>query len=298
MDNIRTTILLEALPYIKKFREKTFVIKYGGSIMNNQEAKKAFIEDVVLMRLVGINIVIVHGGGPNISHFLDKLNIETKFINGLRVTNREAMEIVEMVLSGKVNKGLVGEICSHDISAIGLSGIDGSLIEAKQKYIYVENKKIDLGFVGEVVNINQRILIDLIEKGQIPVISPIGFDKLGNTYNINADYVASSISSALNAEKLILLTDIDGILKDYNDPSTLISKITIPELKDYIKEGIIKGGMIPKAECCIEAIEQGTKNVHLIDGRKSHSLLLEIFTKEGIGTMIEGGEEKCLKKIS
>ncbi|AOT70396.1 acetylglutamate kinase [Geosporobacter ferrireducens] len=290
MNGETVKILIEALPYIKKFREKTFVIKYGGSIMKNEKAKKAFIEDVVLMKLVGIDIIIVHGGGPCISSMLDQLNIESRFVHGLRVTDEKAIEVVEMVLSGQINKEIAAALCKHGVSAIGISGRDGHLIEAEKKYIYDGEEKLDIGYVGEVVNINKKLLADLLEKEQLPVISPVGCDIEGKVYNINADYVASAVSTVLEAEKLILLTDIEGIYKDINDPESFISEISIEEMGEYIQTGILKGGMIPKAQCCIDALEQGTKNVHLIDGRKEHSLLLEIFTKEGIGTMIKGRE--------
>ncbi|QEK10941.1 acetylglutamate kinase [Crassaminicella thermophila] len=290
MDHQKISILIEALPYIKKFRGKTFVIKYGGSIMKNIDAKKAFIEDVVLLKLVGINIVIVHGGGPHISNWLNKLDIQTEFIKGLRVTDEKIMEIVEMVLSGNVNKSITADLCKHGIHAVGISGRDNNLIEATKKYLYEENEKIDIGYVGEVVSVNGKILMDLLERSYLPVISPIGCDKEGNVYNINADYVASSVSAVLKAEKLILLTDVAGLYKDIDDSSSFISSTNAEEIREYMQKGIIKGGMIPKMECCIEAIENGTKNVHLIDGREAHSLLLEIFTNDGMGTMIKGGK--------
>lgn len=283
-------VLIEALPYIKKFTGKTFVIKFGGSIMKNAKAKKAFIEDVVLMKLIGINLVIVHGGGPNISENLRIIGKENKFINGLRVTDKETMKIVEMVLAGQVNKEITFQINNQGVKAIGISGKDGKLIRAKKKYIYNDNEKIDIGFVGEVEEVNVDFLDDLIEKEYIPVIAPTGFDEEGNSYNINADYVASSISFAIKAEKLILLTDIEGLYKDIDDKSTFISQLNRDEAKELISQGIINGGMLPKLECCISAIENGTKRVHMIDGRKEHSLLLEIFTDKGIGTMIKGGE--------
>ena len=289
MNEQKAALLMEALPYIKKFKGKTFVIKYGGSIMKNEDSKKAFIEDVALMNLVGINVVIVHGGGPYISKFLNKLDVESNFIDGLRVTDKETVELVEMILSSKINKEIASKLCTHDISAVGISGRDSNLIKAKKKYIFKDNKKIDIGYVGEVVDINEKLLIDLIENNHLPVISPIGCDLEGNIYNVNADYAASSISSCLKAEKLILLTDVKGIYKDLNDESTFISSINTEQIKEYIKSGIIKGGMIPKLECCIDALESGTKNIHLIDGRREHSILLEIFTNEGMGTMIKGG---------
>lgn len=288
MSDEKVALLMEALPYIKKFAGKTFVVKYGGSIMQNESSKEAFIEDIVLMKLLGINIIIVHGGGPDISKFLNRLDIETNFIKGLRVTDKDTMEVVEMVLSSKINKEITSKLCMHGISTIGISGRDGNLIEAKKKYVFDNGKKIDIGYVGEVANINEKLLLDLLQSDHLPVVSPIGCDLEGNVYNINADYVASYISSYLKAEKLIFLTDVKGIYKDLNDESTFISSISIDKVRDYINCGIIKGGMIPKVECCIKAIENGTKNVHLLDGRNEHSLLLEIFTNNGIGTMIEG----------
>ena len=286
----KITTLMESIPFIQEFRGKTFVIKYGGSIIENEVSKKAFIEDVVLLKLMGINIIIVHGGGPDISKFLNKLNIKTKFINGLRETTDEMMSIVEMVLSGKINKELTSMLCSHGMSSIGISGKDGNLIVAKKKYVEFENKEIDLGCVGEVESINQKVLLDLLEKDYIPVISPVGCDLECNTYNINADYAAAAISASLQAEKLIFLTDVDGVYKDINDESSFISRIYVDDIKKYIKNGILTGGMIPKMECCIDAIEGGTESVHLISGVKEHSLLLEVFTRDGIGTMIENND--------
>lgn len=286
----KVKVLIEALPYIKNFTGKTFVIKFGGSIMKNEEAKKAFIKDIVLMKLIGINLVIIHGGGPEISNNLKALGIESNFINGLRVTDKKTMKVVEMVLAGYINKEIVFNINSHGVKAIGISGKDGNFIKAEKKYIYNENEKIDIGFVGEVKEINVEFLDDLIEKNYIPVIAPTGFDEEGNSYNINADYVAASVSFAMKAEKLILLTDIEGLYKDIDDKSTFVSQLTIDEAKALIFQKIIKGGMLPKLECCISAIENGTHSVHMIDGRKEHCLLLEIFTDKGIGTMIKGGE--------
>ena len=284
----KVEILIEALPYIKEFSKKTFVIKYGGSIMKNEESKKAFIEDVVLLKLVGINIVIVHGGGPSISDMLGKLEIPSKFVNGLRVTDKKTMEVVEMVLSGKVNKEIVGDLCIHGINAIGISGRDSELIKASKVYTYNGDEKIDIGYVGQVEGINRSFLEDLIDKGYLPVISPVGADSKGNIYNVNADYAASAISSALRAEKLILLSDVEGLYEDINDPESFVSKVTISEINKYIEDGTIAGGMIPKMQCCTDALNKGTKVVQLIDGRKEHSLLLEIFTKAGIGTMVRG----------
>jgi len=279
--------LIEALPYIKTFSGKTFVIKYGGSIMSNERAKKAFIEDIVLMNLVGIRSVIVHGGGPSISRMLEKLGIQNQFIDGLRVTSEEAIEVVEMVLSGSVNKEIASDLCKHGISAIGISGRDASLIRAQKKPMIKDGKEVDLGYVGDVVQVNSSFLTELIQKNRVPVISPIGMDLEGNVYNINADYVAAAVSSAIKAEKLILLTDVQGIYRDVEDPDSLLSLIRLNEIDGYIKDQVITGGMLPKIECCVQAIKNGTQGVHLIDGRREHSLLLEIFTHQGIGTMIK-----------
>lgn len=284
----KVNVLIEALPYIKKFYGKTFVIKYGGSIMDHSQAKKAFIEDVVLLKLVGINVIIVHGGGPNISKMLRKLDISSEFINGLRVTDEETMEVVEMVLSGKVNKEIAGELCEHGINALGISGRDSNLIRAKKIFTSNKEGQVDLGCVGDVEEINKELLVDLLERGYVPVISPVAADYAGNIYNINADYAAAEISSALDAEKLILLSDVKGLYKDINDLDSFISEVSSVEIQKYLYEGVITGGMIPKMQCCIKAIQEGTKDVHVIDGRKDHSLILEIFTNEGSGTMIKG----------
>lgn len=289
MNEQKVAILIEALPYIQEFAGKTFVIKFGGSIMSNEKSKKAFFEDVALLNLVGINIAIIHGGGPYISKALEKMNIESEFIDGLRVTSEEAINVAEMVLSGLINKELTSNLCRQGITGVGLSGKDANLIRSKKKYLHKDGEKIDLGYVGEVVSVNNEFLSDIIDKNYVPVISPIGSDEYGNTYNINADFVASAISGALKAEKLILLTDVEGIYEDINDPISLISTIAIDEIDDYIEKGVIVGGMLPKVECCVSALEAGTKRVHLIDGRKPHSLLLEIFTHKGIGTMIKMG---------
>ncbi|MZQ75560.1 MAG: acetylglutamate kinase [Peptoclostridium sp.] len=286
----KVKVLTEALPYIKKFQDKIFVIKYGGSIMSNEEAKDAFIKDVALLKLVGINIVLVHGGGPDISGMLKKLNIQTKFVKGLRVTDQQTVEVVEMVLSGKVNKELASRLSSHGIKAVGISGRDSNIVTAKKKYLEDGDELIDIGFVGEVTSINKELLIDLIKADYLPVISPVGCDETGQIYNVNADYVAGAISSVLQAEKLILLTDVKGLFKDIQDESSFISEITVPGIVEYIRSGVIKGGMIPKMECCMQSIEEGTKNIHLVNGNVEHSLLLEIFTKAGIGTMVKGEE--------
>ena len=283
----KVEVLIEALPYIKKFAGKTFVIKYGGSIMENEKSKLAFIEDVALLKLVGINVVIVHGGGKKITEMLNTMNIPVNFKNGLRVTDHATVEIVEMVLSGKINKEITGELCKHGLSAIGISGRDGSLLKAVKVYAYNGEEKVDIGFVGEITHVNKDLINNLVEDGYVPVVSPVAEDDEGNVYNVNADYVAESISSAIKAEKLILLSDIKGLYKDVKDEATFISSIKVGEVRELISQGAIDGGMIPKMDCCIKAIEEGTKDVHLIDGRVTHSLLIEIFTNAGNGTMIK-----------
>lgn len=274
-------ILVEALQFIKKFSGKTVIIKYGGSAMKNAELKKTFVEDIAFMNLVGINVIIVHGGGHSINKMLKKLSIEPEFFNGLRVTDEETMEVVEMVLAGNVNKGIVNDIQLQGVDALGLSGKDGNLLEVKKKIL--DGK--DLGFVGEVINVKISLLNEIVNNSIIPVIAPIGKDNLGNTYNINADDVASAISKALNAEKLVFLTDVSGVLTNVNDHTTLISEMNVDQALSYIEDGIITNGMIPKVKCCVEAIRNGVNTVHIIDGRVEHSLLLEIFTPHGIGTM-------------
>lgn len=291
------SIPLEALHDIDKFKGKTFVVKYGGSIMNDENASKAFIEDIVLLKRFGINIIIVHGGGPEISKWLKMTGVKSEFKNGLRVTDKNVMDIAEMVLSGHINKDISASLSNQGISAIGLSGRDSNLIKAKKKYIYENGKKIDIGFVGDVVSINKSFLLSILEKGRVPVISPIACDSYGNKYNINADYAASFISSELKCEKLMILTDVEGVYKDINDKSSLIRNITTDDVKSYIDEGIINGGMIPKMECCIEAIENGTKDIHLIDGRKKHSLISNIVYDFGTKITSRGREKKCQKVI-
>lgn len=279
---IKARILIDALQYIKKFNGKILVIKYGGSAMKDLELKKNFIEDVVFLSLVGIKVIIVHGGGDSINKMLKKLNIETKFYNGFRITDAETMEVVEMVLAGTINKGLVNDIQMHGSDAIGLCGKDSKLLQVKKKTI--DGK--DIGFVGEVTKVNTPLLKGLIKNSLIPVIAPIAADDKGDTYNINADDVALAISKALNAEKLIYLTDVLGVLEDVNDKNSLISEMKVEKALSYIENGKIKDGMIPKVKSCIEAINSNVKAVHIIDGRIEHSLILEIFTSEGIGTKI------------
>ena len=273
--------LIEAIPYIKEFAGKTFVIKYGGSAMVDEDIKQLLIKDIILFKLLGIEIVIVHGGGPFIKESLKKLNKSTSFIDGLRVTDKETMEIVEMVLSGKVNKEITNSIQKHGVPSVGISGKDGNIIKARKKEI--ENG--DLGFVGEIASVDTKLIKVLLGNGYIPVISPVGKDENGETYNINADYAAVEIASSLKAQKLIFITDVKGVMKDTNDEDSLISLMNLADAKENIDKDVIWGGMIPKVECCIKAVENGTKQVHIIDGRMKHSMILEMFTQEGIGTM-------------
>ena len=289
----KAKILVNALPYIKKYYGQTIVIKYGGSAMVDKTARKQFIKDVVLMKYIGINPVIVHGGGPEINEMLKKVGKESKFIAGNRVTDEETVEIVEMVLSGKVNKGIVADINKYGGKAIGISGKDDNMILVRQKYIEEksenngETKKIDIGFVGEIENINTEIIKVLEKSDYIPVISSIGTDKNGQTYNINADYVAGEIAGKLNADRMIFLTDVDGILLDYHDKQTLIDEIDVYHVNKLIEKGIISGGMLPKVNTCLKAIEKGVENVIILNGKLEHSLLLELFTEEGAGTLIK-----------
>ena len=289
----KAKILVNALPYIKKYYGQTIVIKYGGSAMVDKTARKQFIKDVVLMKYIGINPVIVHGGGPEINEMLQKIGKESKFIAGNRVTDGETVEIVEMVLSGKVNKGIVADINKYGGKAIGISGKDDNMILVRQKYIEKksenseETKKIDIGFVGEIENINTEIIKVLEKSDYIPVISSIGTDKNGQTYNINADYVAGEIAGKLNADRMIFLTDVDGILLDYHDKQTLIDEIDVYHVNKLIEKGIISGGMLPKVTTCLDAIENGVENVVILNGKLEHSLLLELFTEEGAGTLIK-----------
>lgn len=278
----RGQILVEALPYIQKYTNKIVVIKYGGNAMINEDLKNAVMGDIALLAQIGIKVVLVHGGGPEISDMLKKINKKSEFVDGLRVTDKETADIVQMVLAGKVNKSLVNKLESLGGKAIGLCGADGNLITAK-----VKDER--LGFVGEITNINPQPILDLLESGYIPVVSTTGFDIEGNIYNINADTAAAGIAGILKAESFISMTDIAGILRDKDDPSTLIPEIQVSEIPELINDGIISGGMIPKIDCCREAIRRGVKKVFIIDGREPHSLLIEILTDEGLGTMFVQG---------
>ena len=280
-------VLLEALPYIKKFHGKKILIKYGGHAMVDDEAKSSTAADTVLLKFLGMNPLIVHGGGPEISRSMDKLGKESKFIKGLRVTDEETMEIIEMVLVGKISTEIVSELINHDGKAISVSGKDSSLIFAHKKPLSkIDEEIVDLGLVGEVDCVNTELLDMFLDNDYIPVISPVGIAKDGTSLNLNADTAAGEVASAVGAEKLIILTDVPGVLRDPNDPDSLIRKIRLDEVPALIEDGIISGGMIPKIETCVKAIENGVKACHIVDGRKKHSMLLEVFTNDGIGTMI------------
>ena len=278
----RAEVLTAALPYIKKYSGKTVVIKYGGNAMINEELKQQVMEDIALLWLIGVKVVLVHGGGPEISHIMKRLGKEAVFIDGLRVTDKETVDIVQMVLAGKINKTLVNLIQMKGGHAVGLSGIDGGILEAK-----VKDER--LGYVGEITKVRPQPIQDLLEKNYIPVVSTVASDRQGNTYNINGDTAAAYLAGALGAERLIMMTDIAGILRDKDDPSTLIPHITVSEAKKLYDEGIISGGMIPKVDCCIEALEHGVNNVVIMDGRIPHSILMELLTDEGAGTMVMKG---------
>ena len=278
----RAEVLTAALPYIKKYSGKTVVVKYGGNAMINEELKQQVMEDIALLWLIGVKVVLVHGGGPEISQTMKRLGKEAVFIDGLRVTDRETVDIVQMVLAGKINKTLVNLIQMKGGHAVGLSGIDGGILEAK-----VKDER--LGFVGEVTKVRPQPIMDLLEKNYIPVVSTVAGDRQGNTYNINGDTAAAYLAGALGAERLIMMTDIAGILMDKDDPSTLIPQITVSEARKLYDQGIISGGMIPKVDCCIEALEHGVNNVVIMDGRIPHSILMELLTDEGAGTMVMKG---------
>ncbi|KJS84959.1 MAG: acetylglutamate kinase [Peptococcaceae bacterium BICA1-8] len=279
----KAEILIEALPYIKKFYGKTVVIKYGGHAMSDPDLKDKVMMDIVLMKYVGINPVIVHGGGPEINYWLEKTGQEYNFVNGMRVTDEKTMEIAQMVLVGKINKEIVGLVQKNGGKALGLSGIDGGMIKVNKKLVEKNGVEIDLGFVGEVDHINPQLIYSAIEQGHIPVIAPIGTNEAGDVYNINADYVAGSIAGALEADKLVLLTDVEGVLDNKGE---LVSALSFKEARHFMETGVIDGGMIPKIECCMEALLGGVKTVHIINGRLPHALLLEVFTDKGVGTMV------------
>lgn len=284
----KAEVLIEALPYIQRFNKKIIVVKYGGSAMVDEELKKRVIQDVVLLKLVGFKPIIVHGGGKEISRWVDKAGMKPQFVNGLRVTDEPTMEIAEMVLN-KVNKSLVQLVHELGIKAVGISGKDGMMLKCKKKY----SEGADIGFVGEITQIDPEIIYDLLEKDFLPIICPIGFDEHYQSYNINADDAACAIATAVRAEKLAFLTDVEGVYRDFSDKDSLISEMTVEEATDFVEHGGLGGGMLPKLQNCIEAILEGVSRVHILDGRIPHCLLLEIFTNKGIGTaIINSGEEK------
>lgn len=283
---IKAKVLIEALPYIQKFNRKVVVVKYGGSAMTDESLMHNVIEDVTLLKLVGFKPIIVHGGGKDISRWVEKSGMTPEFVNGFRKTDEQTMEIAEMVL-GRVGKNLVSKVEKLGVAAVSISGKDGNLLKVKKKL----SDGQDIGFVGDITDVNPKILFDLLEKDFLPIVCPIGMDDDFNTYNINADDAACAIASAMGAEKLAFLTDIDGVYKDFNDKSSLVSRLTVSEARDFMEKGYAKGGMLPKLSGCIDAIESGVNRVHILDGRVAHCLLLEFFTQEGIGTMIKPDKE-------
>lgn len=276
----RAKVLIQAMPYIKKYTGETIVVKYGGNAMINEDLKSAVMSDLVLMQLVGINVVLVHGGGPEINAMLDAVGKESRFENGMRVTDKETIDIVQMVLAGKVNKSLVQLLENHGGKALGLCGLDGRLLMAEKLV-----SSVDLGYVGEIKEVNPAPLDNAMQNGYIPIVATVAGGYDGNVYNINADLAAAQIAAKLGAKKLILMTDIRGLLRDVNDDESLISVVNVSEVPMLKREGIIKGGMIPKIDCCVEAVRNGVNRAHIIDGRLEHSILLELFSDEGIGTM-------------
>lgn len=278
---LRAEVLTQALPYIKRYVGKVVVIKYGGNAMENEELKKQVMHDIVLLWLIGVKVVLVHGGGPDVSKAMEMLGKEPQFVDGLRVTDKETMDIAQMVLAGKINKTLVNLLEAEGGNAMGISGMDGKLIEAK-----VKDEK--LGYVGEITRVNIMPIMDLLEKGYIPVVSTIGCDRDGNAYNINGDTAAAYIAGAMGAKRLIMMTNVHGIMEDQNNPDTLLSAISVAQIRELKKKGIIQGGMIPKAECCVKAINAGVKKVVIINGTIPHAILMELLTNEGVGTLIQG----------
>jgi len=278
-NSIRSKVLIDALPDIQKYYNKIVVIKYGGNAMTNDELKQAVMSDIVLLLLVGVKVVLVHGGGPEINEMLSKVGIESKFIGGLRYTDEATVDIVKMVLAGKVNKELVALLAQHKGKAVGLCGIDGEMIMCEKM-----QGEVDLGFVGEIVKVNKNPIINSLDDGYIPVIATVACDEKGQTYNINADTAAARIAAELGAEKLILMTDIAGLLRDKDDPNTLIPQINVSEVPFMKRQGIISGGMIPKIDCCVESVRRGVPRTSIIDGRIPHSILIELLSNEGIGT--------------
>lgn len=283
-NQMRAEVLTQALPYIKRYAGEIVVVKYGGNAMENDKAKRRMMRDIALLWLIGIKVVLVHGGGPDVSKAMQQLGKEPHFIDGLRITDKETMDIAQMVLAGKINKTLVNMIEAQGGNAMGISGMDGRLIEARVK-------DAKLGYVGEITDINIQPVLDLMEKGYIPVISTIACDRTGNAYNINGDTAAAYIAGALHAKRLLLITNVNGIMKDPGDPSTLITDITVSDAERLKEEGVITGGMIPKVDCCIKAIESGVRKVVILDGMVPHAILMELLTDEGIGTLVKGDND-------
>ena len=283
----KARVLIEALPYIKEYYGKTVVVKFGGNAMENDELKEMFASDIVLMRYVGMNPVIVHGGGPQVTFYMERLSLEVRFVDGHRVTDAATMEVAKMVLVGKVNKEIVSLINGHGTLAVGLSGEDGNLLRARKRTHFVDGDEVDLGFVGEVDRVNPGILNNLIRDEFIPVVASIGVDDAGQSYNINADLVAGALAEALQADKLIYLTDVDGIYRDFEDKSSLIPEMGVAEGEDLIREGGLSSGMLPKMQSCMEALRSGVRRAHIINGTIDHALLLELYTDAGIGTMLQ-----------
>jgi len=281
----RAEVLVQALPYIDKYKNKIVVVKYGGNAMINEKLKQQVMEDIVLLWLIGAKVVLVHGGGPEINEMMKKLGKKAEFVNGLRVTDQETIDVVQMVLAGKINKTLVNLLQMYGGTAMGISGADGRLLEAR-----VKDER--LGYVGKITKVNIQPVLDLLEKDYIPVISTIACDRNGKAYNINGDTAAAYIAGALKAERLIMMTDVPGILKDKDDPTTLIPEVSVKEAGALFEKGVVAGGMIPKVECCIDAIEMGVRNVVIMDGRIPHSILIELLTDEGAGTMVKGEEDE------
>ncbi|MDR1532884.1 MAG: acetylglutamate kinase [Clostridiales bacterium] len=279
----KAKILIEALPYIKEFAGITVVIKYGGSALINEEIKTTVIQDIALMKFVGLKPVVVHGGGPDINTMLKRLNIKSEFVAGMRVTDDAALEVVEMVLAGKLNKAITMQLSMQGVRAAGISGKDGNMLRVSKAV--VDGK--DIGWVGDVRQVDTTLIRTLIDNDYVPVISPIGFDEQGRTYNVNADYAAVAVAGALGAQKLVFLTDVEGVMRDLGDSGSVFSRLRLDEIKEMIANGIVSGGMIPKLECCVAGVEAGVRHVHILDGRVEHSLILEIFTQEGVGTLIE-----------
>ncbi|PWD86091.1 acetylglutamate kinase [Ignatzschineria cameli] len=279
-------ILVEALPFIRKYADKTVVIKYGGAAMVDEKVRDEFMKDIVLMKYVGLRPIIIHGGGPEINAMLKRVNKESRFVEGNRVSDAETVEIAEMVLSAKINKGIVADLNRLGAKAVGLSGKDGGMLTARKKYIEKEGGMIDIGFVGEIESVDRSLIDILVEQDYIPVISSIGIGPAGETFNINADYVAGEVAAAVEAYRLIFLTDVNGVYRDFEDKSSLIADMSVSTAKSYIDNGIISGGMIPKVNTCLAAIERGVHHVIILNGQIRHSILLELFTEEGCGTMI------------